>query len=246
MEEKRRRMICDGHAHLGTEQEQNIRREYGIMTMVCAGTRQEAEALLTEAQSGSLLIPAVGLHPWHSGECTVEEMLPFMKQVPVIGEIGLDSVWCQVPMECQRTAFKAQLEIAVRLNKPVVLHTKGMEEEIAKTIQNYKTRFLVHWYSSMEYLDPYLAKDCYFTLGPDLAVNPAVRQVAQRVPLNRLMVETDGFSAVSWAVGETPYEDVPGLLDSNMRLVAEIKGVPAEQVYRQMEQNFFCFIGKGE
>lgn len=233
--------IYDGHAHLGTDRERRIRREHGIRTMVCAGTPGEARALLAEAAADSLLVPAAGLHPWHSGEYTTEEMLPFMEQVPVIGEIGLDSVWCQVPMKQQRRAFRAQLAAALRLKKPVVLHTKGMEGEIAETIRDYKIPYLVHWYSSMDYLEEYLAAGCFFTLGPDLAVNPAVRQAACQVPLNRLMIETDGFSAVSWALGETPWEKIPELLAHNMELVSQIKGTALDQVYRQMEENFLAF-----
>ena len=73
--------LYDAHAHLGTEEERKIRREYGMTTMVCAGTAKEAEALLAETRADASLVPAVGLHPWHCEECTVEAMLPFLEVV---------------------------------------------------------------------------------------------------------------------------------------------------------------------
>ena len=100
---------------------------------------------------------------------------------------------------------------------------------------------MVHWYSSMEHLEDYLALDCYVTLGPDLASNPAVRQVAERAGADRLMVETDGFSAAVWALGEMELSDLPGLLRGNMELAAQIKGLPPEEMALRMEKNFLAF-----
>lgn len=234
--------IYDGHAHLGGGEERAIRRSRKITSMVCAGTPKEAENLLAEAEKDPFIVPAVGLHPWHSQEYRVEEMLPFMRRVPVIGEIGMDSVWCQVPMEIQRQAFKEQLQIAESLGKPVVLHTKGMERKIGEMIGKYKNRYLVHWYSSMEDLDAYLDADCYFTIGPDLAVNPAVQQVARRAPIDRLLVETDGFSAVRWALGEVDFQKIPDLLTENMEQAAKLRNLTLTRMASQMEMNFQRFI----
>ena len=140
--------IYDAHAHLGSEAERRVRREQDIVTMVCAGTPAQAERLSEEAARNANIFPAAGLHPWHCDKCSAEEMRPFLEQVPVIGEIGLDSVWCQVPMEIQRRAFEAQLDLAAQMGKPVVLHTKGMEAEIARTIKKYENTYLCLLYTS--------------------------------------------------------------------------------------------------
>ena len=55
---------------------------------------------------------------------------------------------------------------------------------------------MVHWYSADHDLDGYLDLDCYFSVGPDVIWNPAVQQVAKRVPENRILLETDGMEAV--------------------------------------------------
>ena len=103
----------------------------------------------------------------------------------------------------QREVFERQLEIASEGGKPVVLHVKGMEREAAeRDPAGIPAGTWVHWYSDLEWLDLYLEQDCYFSVGPDVAVNPAVQQVARRADLSRLLVETDGFGAVRWALGE--------------------------------------------
>ncbi|MFR5601121.1 MAG: TatD family hydrolase [Lachnospiraceae bacterium] len=235
--------LFDGHAHLGSVEERNIRSQEKITTMVCAGTPKEAKQLEQICSDNPFLIPAYGLHPWHSEEYSVEDMDRYLKATKVIGEIGMDNVWCQVPLEIQRKAFEQQLALASERKQPVVLHTKGQEKAIGTLIAHYPNRYLVHWYSSMEDLDLYLSLDCYFTIGPDAAENPAVVQVIEKAPLNRLLVETDGWGAVQWALGDVKLENLPGLLRKNMELIAAKKQVSLGKVERQLEENFWRFMG---
>lgn len=100
-------------------------------------------------------------------------MEPWLLKASVIGEIGLDSVWCSVPLSVQEKAFCAQLELASAMKKPVVLHTKGQEKHIARLIRAYPNTYLVHWYSGEEGLSDFLDLDCYFTIGPDVFYQPA-------------------------------------------------------------------------
>ena len=59
---------------------------------------------------------------------------------------------------------------------------------------------VVHWYSCMEHLERYLDLDSWFTVGPGVFNDPAVREVARRALEGRVLVETDGLSAVAWAL----------------------------------------------
>ena len=89
--------------------------------------------------------------------------------------------------------------------KPVVLHTKGQEKHIARLIRAYPNTYLVHWYSGGEGLSDFLDLDCYFTIGPDVFYQPAVQKAAVLAPENRLLVETDGCSAVKWAYEQASF-----------------------------------------
>ncbi len=194
------RTLSDAHTHIGTDKEWKERKEAGILSLLCASTPEEAEKLF--AIKGDYLIPTCGVHPWYAGIYPLEDMLKYIRRCPVLGEIGMDNVWCNVPLKVQEDVFRQQLTLARQWKKPVILHTKGQEKEIADIIRNYPNRYLVHWYSSEYNLEEYLEMDCYFSIGPDVNWNPAVRQVAEKVPFNKLLIETDGLLAVRWAQEE--------------------------------------------
>lgn len=233
--------LIDAHAHIGTPEELAARREAGVITLLC-GTEPESADKVTKMASAAL-IPHCALHPWHAEDCALADMLGYMDMCPVVGEIGLDSVWTQADMDAQRRAFLAQLDWAERRRKPVVLHTKGMEREIAWTLGRYTVRKLVHWYSCEDYLDDYIAQDCYFTVGPDCMHNPAVRAVIERVPLDRLLTETDGMSAVAWALErEVAPSELSSVLEGELGEIARAKGIAQEHAREAVWVNFNRFV----
>lgn len=193
-------ILSDAHTHVGTEKERREREEQGIVSLVCASTPDEAEIIFS--QRGKCLIPTCGVHPWYVEKWGLEPMEQWIERCPVIGEIGMDSVWCGVPLSLQEEVFRRQLKMACRQKKPVILHTKGQEQKIARIIREYPNRYLVHWYSCRDHLEEYLDQDCYFSIGPDVWWNQAVADVARKVSVERLFIETDGLNGVKWAYDE--------------------------------------------
>lgn len=205
------------------------------------------------------IVPTFGLHPWQSAAYSFDDMKPFLEKADIIGEIGMDNVWCDIPLARQQMIFEEQLAFASAHKKPVILHTKGQEMEIAKLIRHYPNRYLVHWYSDLNGLEAYLEQDCYFTLGPDLKKNPAVCQVLEAAPLNRVLVETDGWSAVEWAFeGDCDYpayfglqssdrlsvEALPTILLGNMKEIAAFHKLTLKEVTCILEKTFHSFTKK--
>lgn len=245
-------ILSDAHTHMGTEAEMREREEKGIVSLVCVSTPQEADMMFSRKRR--YLIPTCGVHPWHGAIRQVKELEEWMERCPVIGEIGMDSVWCQVPLDVQKQVFMQQLEMACRQKKAVILHTKGQEQAIARIIKDYPNRYLVHWYSCQDHLEEYLDQDCYFSLGPDVWWNQAVMQVAKKVPRHRLLVETDGLSSVRWAFEEgcralgeeKPWKDtgVQKALTAAVETAAEILGIPPRQAGSLFKENLVSgFMG---
>lgn len=257
--------LSDAHGHMGTREERRERREKRILSMLCAVSPEEAEELLQEEGiwdyrtdgfpgRGRYLVPACGIHPWHADQYCLEDMEPWMKLCPVIGEIGMDSVWCAVDLSVQKERFEQQLYLAQSWGKPVVLHTKGQEEEIADILREYPNRYLVHWYSCDFHLEKYLELDCYFSVGPDVWWNKAVQQVARFSPADRLLLETDGLDAVKWAYEEgmksgRPEIAPPGAkrgtarsLACTLETAARIRGTAPDLLGRQARDNLETFI----
>ena len=231
--------LVDAHCHFRGTDELDARRD--IFTVYCGTDPDTARQAL--ALAGPNALASCGLHPWQCQAHTVAEMRPFIDRCPILGEIGLDSVWTEVDMDAQRAAFTAQLHLARALERPIVLHTKGMEREIAETIAPYGVRKLVHWYSCMEHLDRYIDQGCWFSVGPDWQTNPAVEQVIARAPLSRLVTETDGLDAVAWALGRpVEPEEIPGVILGELRAIARAKGVSEAEARVRVWENMMAFI----
>jgi len=227
-------MLIDAHAHIDVDRP-NVR------TLLCGASPMDAQEVLE--RRNDMVIACCALHPWYAARHCVQDMMPYIAQCPVLGEIGLDSVWTDAPMEAQRSAFREQLALAEDMRKPIVLHTKGMEREIAETIAPCTVRKLVHWYSCMEHLDLYIAQDCYFTVGPDFDKNEAVQQLIRRVPMNRLLTETDGLSAVEWAIGRRAAPDeIERVLRGELQAIAQAKGMPCPEVEKMVCDNLQRFL----
>jgi len=238
-------VIYDAHAHIGTEEEVKIRKTYRIKTFLCAVNPLEAAAVEELCRDSSELIPTYGLHPWYAGQFSVAEMLPYLKKGRLLGEIGMDSEWCEVPLMRQKETFLEQLKLAKSWNMPVILHTKGQEKEILRCIDTFTPPVLVHGYSDESYLEGYIEKDCFFSVGPDVRQNTAVRKVVNDVRLNRLLVESDGMDAVRWAhAGSRTFKvppadtELPYILRDTIEFIAKAKGAHPETVAGQLAENF--------
>lgn len=251
-------VLSDAHTHVGTEAERREREEKGIVSLVCASAPEEARILFSH--DFKYLIPTCGVHPWYAHKWTLEQMKGWMEKCPVIGEVGMDSVWCSVPLSLQEDVFCRQLYMACGWNKPVILHTKGQEKQIARMIKEYPNRYLVHWYSCDSYLEKYLEMDCCFSIGPDVWWNPSVQNTARQVPADRLLIETDGLDAVKWAYEEgikafkkniikkpetwEGTEHVTFALAHTLEAVAEIRHMPPERLGEEIRDNLLRFCGK--
>lgn len=241
--------LPDAHAHIGSEAELRERIQGAIPTLVSIGSPKEAERfarLLENEPLPPCLTPTYGLHPWQAASWPLKQMEPYLAQAAIIGEIGMDSVWCDVPLAIQEQVFVRQLSLASAWKKPVVLHTKGQEAAIARLIQDCPNRYLVHWYSAGEHLDAYLALGCYVSIGPDVWWNPAVQSAARQVPADRILIETDGMGAVRWAYEEAKTgrpcpETVGESLEQTLCTAAELRGCSPDMLRRQVWENFRRF-----
>ena len=261
-------MVTDAHAHVKTKAEALARIREGIPTMVCGTDPEDARwvmELCHMPEAEEILFPVFGLHPWYADQWKVEDMMPYLEKCQVIGEIGMDSLWCNVPLKRQKEVLEKQLQIAAEWKKPVVLHTKDQEREILELIRKYPNIYLVHWYSAEHDLDGYLDLDCYFSIGPDVIWNPAVQQVARRVPENRILLETDGMDAVKWAWEEgqksqnyaieeresiweaaedqTKEISVSDSLYATACMISKLRNILTETLINLTSDNFFAFCG---
>jgi len=248
----------DIHAHICSYEDRSLakaeiryRKAAGIRTVFSAGTPKEWEYLLSMLSGEEI---SFGIHPWYADQHDPGECMDLYRECALIGEIGMDTLWCDVPVERQKKIFETQLQIAADLKKPVVLHTKNCESQIAEITRDFPCPVLVHWYSGDEKsLLSFLEQGCFFTLGPDTSFLEN-SLLLTHVPSGRLLTETDGIGAIKWAYEEAglpvppaqaadpaSFELILRTLQAGASCYARYFCLSEEKALRQIEKNYTEF-----
>ncbi|RED51679.1 TatD family hydrolase [Cohnella lupini] len=248
-------MLIDTHAHLDspkfdTDREDVISRalEAGIDTIVNIGfNRETIPSTMALAEKYEFIYAVVGWHPTDAVDMKIEEDLAWIEslcghpKVVAIGEIGLDYYWDTSSKEIQHTVFREQIKLARRLNKPIVIHNRDAHEDIVKILKEEKAEEvggIMHCYSgSWETAKKCLDMNFYISFGGPVTFKNArvPKEVLERVPMDRLLLETD-------APYLTPHPHRGKRNESAyVRLVAEtaaeIKGVSLEEIAKITSEN---------
>lgn len=163
-----------------------------------------------------------GIHPWDAER---GRALPDFDHCDIIGETGLDYA-CEVDRLSQERLFRAHLEAAERLQKPVVLHTVRAFEPTIKILAEYNIAGVVFhgFIGSQQQAAEALRRGYYLSFGSRSLRSSKTRQAIAATPLDRLFVETD---------------DDPSLDIANVYAeVAELKGVTLAELERYIYENY--------
>jgi TatD DNase family protein len=176
------------------------------------------------AQTHAQTIDAVGIHPWHSAEGDISAIESAAADAEAIGEIGLDFA-CDIGCETQISIFRAQLAIAERLHKPVVLHCVRAFEYIMRVLENYRLKAVIFhgFIGSKEQAQRAVAQGFYLSFGERTFRSPKTIEALRSTPLSQLFVETDESS--------TPIEEI-------YAKIAELRGIPTTELITAAEENF--------
>lgn len=235
-------MLIDAHVHVRDELFFQSLLVDKVRAIINIANPSEFEYFKSYQENKYLYLSA-GIHPWDIDTITWQIMFPILEQCSIVGEIGMDSVWCNTDLIKQQEIFEKQLAYACKTKKPVILHTKGQEKKILEIIKKYPNTYLVHWYSCLNYLDEYIKLNCYFTVGPALD-DPAVKQVIDKVPLHHLLSESDGLSAIAWAKGKDKIllGEYYQTLKATYKYIAAVKKCSIKEVEKQFLFNFHNFL----
>ena len=203
-------MLIDSHAHLDDRRFDDDResliknfKNNNIELVINIGADlKTSQASVELAKKYESIYAAVGVHPHSAKEVNTMVMeqlkeLAENEKVIAIGEIGLDYYYDNSPRDVQRKWFIEQLKLAKELDLPVIIHTRdaaGETFEILKNNQNGNVRGVLHSYSgSVEMALDYVKMGFYISIGGPVTFKNAriVREVAEAVPLDKLLIETD-------------------------------------------------------
>ena len=255
-------MLIDTHSHIYDEAFDDDRNEVveraraeGVERIILPAIDGESNERLFDLcrACGDYVVPLMGLHPtsvndnphWREELAEVERLLQApphgIERFYGVGEIGLDLYWSRDWQAEQTEAFRAQVELALAHNLPIVVHTRDAWEEMAQVVEEYAGRGLrgiFHAYSSDAAMYERLRKcgDFVFGIGGVVTFKKsAVAEVVKHMRLEDLVVETDAPYLTPAPHRGTRNES------SYVRFVAakiaELKGVDYEEVAMQTTMN---------
>lgn len=248
-------MYFDTHAHLDDERfdadrEELIARmkEAGIEPCMTVGANMRMNQINVELakKHEGYLYATVGLHP-HDAKDLNEETMAQMKewarlpQVKAWGEIGLDYFYDRSERDVQKAAFIAQLDAAMEMDLPVILHIRdahGDALEILRARKGNLPRGVVHCYSgSWESAQEYMSLGFHISFTGSVTFKNAVKlaEVSDKIPLDRLMIETD--CPYMAPVPHRGKRNDPTLVKVIAQFLADRRGMDVEELARITREN---------
>lgn len=144
---------------------------------------------------------SVGLHPWHMETENVElqlqkvQNLALLTNVAAIGEAGLDRA-IDTPINIQLQAFEAQIKIAEKVHKPMIIHCVRAYSDIFTLLKKYDSiSMCLHGYSgNAQQTEAFLKlKNVYFSFGKQLWTEKTA-EIFKIIPIEKIFLETDNTS----------------------------------------------------
>lgn len=201
--------LFDTHAHLLDERFDEDREalaaslpSLGVAYMLEAGTRvQDAKGMLHFVERYPYMVAALGTHPHEAKDMRPEHLMELEtllrhQKAVAVGEIGLDYHYDFSERDVQRRVFGEQLELAIALSLPVVVHEREAVEDVKSILRAHKNGLsgVMHCFTgSYETARDYIDLGLYVAFGGALTFKNARRalEAAEKLPMDRLLIETD-------------------------------------------------------
>lgn len=201
--------LIDTHCHLHSAHEffpdpdaelQRV-REAGVDTVIAIGTDpSDWQRALEFSDRNTGVYVALGWHPTHVSDFDIDQLAELRvllahPNVVALGEIGLDFHWDYTTPEQQMAALIPQLDLAVELDLPVVFHARKATAALLDVLETRPPHpYLFHCFAGDEAdADRATALGCYFGVDGPVTYKKSedYRQLLKRIPLDRLVLETD-------------------------------------------------------
>nr|WP_213087412.1 TatD family hydrolase [Streptococcus pacificus] len=246
--------IFDTHTHLNVSQffgredeEIAMAKELGVVKMNIVGFDQETiERSLELSQKYPNLYSTIGWHPTEAATYT-DEVERFLKshlsdeKVVAVGEIGLDYHWMTAPKEVQKTIFRRQIQLAKDHELPFVIHTRDALEDTYQVLKEEGVGpygGIMHSYSgSLEMAKKFIELGMMISFSGVVTFKKAldVQETAQKIPLDKLLVETDAPYLAP--VPKRGRENKTAYTRYVVEKIAELRGLSVEEVAEASYQN---------
>lgn len=224
-------------------------KQQGVTHMLCVCiTLNDFSAVLAIAKQYPEISASVGLHPNERDiirEPTAEDIIALGqdKKVVAIGETGLDYFRSTGDIEWQRERFRQHIRAAKELNKPLIVHTRQAKEDTIKILQEEKANLVggvMHCFTEdWETARAALNLNFYISFSGIVTFRNAteIQEVAKKVPLDRMLIETDSpYLAPNPHRGKS---NEPAYVRYVAEYLAELRGIDTVELGEKTSENFF-------
>ena len=247
-------MLIDTHVHLNADQyDEDLQPvidralEAGVDRMIVVGFDEKTITRTMELiEQYDFIYGVIGWHPVDAIDFT-EDNYNWIKElathdkIVAIGEMGLDYHWDKSPKDVQKSVFRRQIALAKELKKPIVIHNREATQDVVDILKEENAAEVggvMHSFSgSKEICDEILKLNFIISLGGPVTFKNAKqpKEVAQHVPLDKLIVETD-------APYLTPHpyrgkRNEPAYVKLVAEQIAELRGISYEALAAATTQN---------
>ena len=236
--------MIDTHAHLhacADRPDELVRRarQAGVDRILEVGAWPDSWTQVVEFCAGEEgVFPVLGIHPQRAGDADAAHLADLGELDPVaIGETGLDYYRDYAPHEAQRQLFQAHLALAEELRKPVVIHCRAAESDVARALGDFDGTVVLHCFSSPGLLQPALERGYYVSFAGNVTFPNAeeLRDAARAIPPDRLLAETDSPYLAPQARRGRPNE--PANVVYTVAALAEARGEDRDALADQLDRN---------
>jgi TatD DNase family protein len=260
-------MLIDTHCHLNYEYDGGKTPDQlvaeaqasGVGTLITIATEESNFATVQKiSEKFPNVYHTIGVHP-HEASLVNAGVLDSMRRFlshpkcVAVGEIGLDYYYEHSARDKQQAECRAQLELAIEMKKPVVIHSRDGEEDLLPMLADYARRQsgapslgVIHCFSgTREFGQACIDLGFYVSLSGILTFknSESLRQAVKTFPLDRLLVETDSpFLAPAPLRGK---KCEPFMVKHTALKLAEVMGVPFEELAAITTRNAKACFGIG-
>jgi TatD DNase family protein len=252
--------LADAHTHLdmpeyATDQDYVIEqaRLAGVGLIINVGiSLKNSHQVIATARKYPWIFATVAVHP-HGAAGVTEDVLTSIAdllsdpQVVALGEIGLDFYRHRAPAEVQERVFRRFLDLAVSHHKPVIIHTRDATNHTLTILREYREKLpggVMHCFSGS-----YDEARAFLDLGLDISFSgvltypnaKSLQDVARRLPLERLLIETDApYLSPQPRRGK---RNEPGYVRFTAQTLADLQNLPLTTVAAQTLTNTCRLFG---
>lgn len=256
-------MYIDTHAHLffpnfNGEVDQVIERAQnkGIDAILVPGTDITTSVQAIElADKYEMVYAAVGVHPhetkeWNDEHLRQIEKLSNHKKVVAIGEIGLDYYYDFSPRDIQLQAFRSQIELALKLDLPIIVHNRESNEDMMEIIREYAETSLhaqFHCFAgSADDAKELIAMKHFLSYPGNITFKKAdnLRTTLKSIPPEYLLLETD--SPFMTPVPHRGKRNEPSYIPLIAETISEIHNISLDELAKITSYNAFQIFGIGK